>query len=86
MIYGSTTLLLCCWRGGRFAALLRFGYIYIYIYGGAPFVFIHDVRHWVDLVKLFYPHPTRPGDSKDISGRTGGEIDFEVKKKLKAKL
>ena len=25
MIYGSATLLLCCWRGGGFAALLRFG-------------------------------------------------------------
>ena len=41
MIYGSATLLLCCWRGGGFAALLRFGlifdrkiviFLYIYIY------------------------------------------------------
>ena len=28
MIYGSATLLLCCWRRGGFAALLRFGYLF----------------------------------------------------------
>ena len=46
MIYGSATLLLCCWRGGGVAALLRIGYLFTHVHENPnnykyKYVYIH---------------------------------------------